>query len=298
MGGGNAMPRAVLAGLKEMAVEVSAVCAVLDTGGSSGRLRREYGVLSPGDMRRALLALAETSDAMKSVFDYRFQEGEFSGHNFANLFISTLELSLDSREKAIEEMNRIMGVSRFVFPATVDDAELCVKLHDGSTVCGESKIDKNTHNKKITEVFLDRKADLYFKASQEIKESDLVIIGPGDLYSSLAQVLLVCGMREVLKDKKVVYVCNICCKKGETEDFQVSDFVSVIENLIGKRPEFVLCNTTNPGEERLQEYKRKHPELTEMVKGVDGFTGRDLLLDRGPVEHDPYKLSKAIFELS
>ncbi len=302
LGGGNAVPKAVLQGLKNEPVEISAVCAMLDTGGSSGRLRRDYGILSPGDIRRAFVALANTSPVLEELFNYRFEAGELSGHNFANLFITALELSTNNTEKTIEEMNRILNVSHRVFPATLDDAELCAELEDGSIIRGETNIDIPKHNGKIKRVFLDPQAKGYSPAIQAVKEADLIIIGPGDVYSSLAQIILTQNMAEAIRNRKgkLVYICNIMNKNGETNDFTVPDFAKTIEGFIGGKLDYVIYNTTNPLSERLNDYKEKHKELIDMVScpSLDSrFIGEDLLKDEGPVVHDTNKLCKLILNL-
>ncbi len=305
LGGGNAMPRAVLQGLKYEDVKISAVCAMLDTGGSSGRLRRDYGILSPGDIRRAFIALANTSPIIEELFNYRFEAGELQGHNFANLFITALELSTNNREKTIEEMNRILNVSHRVFPATLDDSELCAELENGSIVRGETNIDIPKHNgeMKIKRVFLDPPAKVYPRAGKAISEADIVVIGPGDLYSSLAQILLTEGMSEAIKNKKgkTVYVCNIMTKHGETNNFTVKDFSDIVEGFLGSPLDYVIYNIGRPEKDRLSDYKGLHEELISLVDAVDcsdnKFIGADVITDEGSVVHDTRKLCKIILNL-
>ncbi len=299
------MPKAVLQGLKHEDIEISAICAMLDTGGSSGRLRSDYGILSPGDIRRAFIALANTSPVIEELFNYRFEAGELQGHNFANLFIAALELSSNDREKTIEAMNEILKVSHKVFPATMEDSELCAELEDGTMVRGETNIDKPKHDggKKIKKVFLDPPAKGYPRALDAIKEGSLIVIGPGDLYSSLAQVLLTENLSEAIcrRKGKVAYVCNLMTKYGETNEFSVEDFTEKTEEFVGCPIDYVIYNTKIPAKKDIARFKKEHPELLDIVrpeKELDKkkFIGTDLLKGERLV-HDAKKMTDIIISL-
>ena len=305
LGGGNAMPKAVLSGLKKYPVKISAVCAMLDSGGSSGRLRKDYGIISPGDIRRAFIALANTSPVVENLFNYRFQTGELKGHNFANLFITALELSSNNYEEVCDEMYKMLNISHQVLPITLDNSQLFAVLENGETIAGEANIDIPKHDSslKIKKVFLKPEAKIYPKALSAIQDADLIVIGPGDLYSSLAQILLVKGTaRAITKSRaKKVYGCNLMTKEGETNNFNVVDFSDEIEVYLGGKLDYVLYNTEKPNQETLNKVKEKHPELIEMVAfnnslNKEKFIGKDFL-DLLNVTHDSEKLSKAIFSL-
>ncbi len=305
-GGGNAMPKAVLAGLKKYpSVTISAICAMLDSGGSSGRLREDYNITAPGDIRRAFIALANTSPVIESLFNYRFKSGELKGHNFANLFITALELSSNDCEEMYDQIHKMLNIPHKVLPVTIDDSQLCAKLENGKIVSGETNIDipKHNSNLKIEEVFLKPKAKIYPKSLKEIQEADLIVIGPGDLYSSLAQILLVEGVSEaIMKSKaKKVYVCNLMTKEGETNNFKVKDFTKQIEEFLGGEVDYVLYNTQEPTREAIEKKRKKHPELNKVVRyskdlNKDKFIGNDFL-DLSNMNHDPKKLSKVILNL-
>ncbi|MBU3918324.1 YvcK family protein [Patescibacteria group bacterium] len=305
MGGGNAMPKAVLAGLKQFDVELTAVCAMLDSGGSSGRLRKDYKIMAPGDIRRAFLALANTSPVVENLFNYRFEAGELKGHNFANLLIAALELSTGDYKQTIETMNRILDVKHKVLPVTLDKSELCVVLENGETIIGETNIDKPKHNSnlKIEKIYLSPEPNAYPEALESIEKADLIIIGPGDLYSSLAQILLCKGVKEAIQatKAKIVYVVNLMTKLGETNKFSVNDFVKEIENMINRKLDFVLCNNNIPSKEKIKIYLAKHSELIEMTKiDIDTKDKRFIqadLLDEENLAHNTEKLSKLIFKL-
>ena len=306
LGGGNAMPKAILSGLKRYPVEISVICAMLDSGGSSGRLRKDYKILSPGDIRRALITLANTSPVIENLFNYRFQFGELAGHNLANLLITALELTTDDYEKTINELRKILNVSHQVLPVTLDKSNLCAILENGKIIQGETNIDRPKHdgNLKIKEVYLEPKARAYPKTLEAIKEVDLITIGPGDLYSTLAQILLVEGISKAILESKAkkLYLCNLITKFGETNDFSVLDFTNQIEKWLGGSLDFVLYNNFFPEKERIEKYKKEHPELLQMVKVNKNlpegkFISKNLLYEKDLVEHDPEKVSKILLSL-
>ena len=307
LGGGNAMPKAVLQGLKKHKVEISAICAMLDSGGSAGRLRKDYKIVSPGDIRRSFIALANTSPVIEELFNYRFQTGELKGHNFANLFITALELSTNNYEKTFKELNRILNISHQVLPATLDCANIYAVLENGKVISGETNIDvpKHNGNLKIKKVFLKPKVRAYPEAVKAIKESDLIVIGPGDLYSSIAQILLTQGISRAIKKTKAkkIYISNLMTKYGETNNFSVVDFTKEIEKYLGGKVDYVIYNIKKPSEKRLANYKKEHPELLNLVKLDPAsskdkkFIGVDTLSLSGPIIHDPDKLAKILLKL-
>lgn len=301
------MPKAVLAGLKKYPVKISVICAMLDSGGSAGRLRKDYKIVSPGDIRRAFLALADTSPVIENLFNYRFQAGDLKDHNFANLFITALELSTNNYEKTSREIKRILNIKHEVLPVTLENSNLCAVLENGKTITGETNIDipKHNGNMKIRRVFLKPKAKAYPKTVEAIKNADMIVIGPGDLYSSLAQILLTEGVSQAIRKSKAkkVYVCNLMTKYGETNNFTVSDFAKEIEKFLGKNVDCVIYNAKKPSGKRLAEYKRKHPEMLDTVKFNGSliknkkFIGADILAESNDVIHDPRKLTKTIMNL-
>jgi uncharacterized cofD-like protein len=299
LGGGNAMPKAILRELKKYPVKISVISAMLDSGGSAGRLRKDYKIASPGDIRRAFIALANTSPVIESLFDFRFKTGELKGHNFANLLITALELTTDNYEKTSEELSNLLNVKHEVLPVTLDNSSLCAELENGKVIKGETNIDVPKHDKnlKIKRVFLEPKAKAYPKAIKAIKEADVILIGPGDLYSSLAQIFLVRGVSEAMKKSgaKKIFVCNVMTKQGETKGFSVEDFTKEVEKYLKIKIDSVIYNTNLPQKERLKDYKKTHPELLDVV-GFDNnldknkFIGSDILSSSGPIIHDSKKL--------
>jgi len=307
LGGGNAMPKAVLVGLKKYPLKLSVICAMLDSGGSAGRLRKDYKIISPGDIRRAFIALANTSPVIEDLFNYRFQSGLLKGHNFANLLIAALEFSTGDYEKTIKEVSRLLNVKHQVLPSTLDKANLYAVLENGQIVKGETNIDipKHNGNLKIKRVFLRPKAKAYSKALEAINKADLIIIGPGDLYSSLSQILLTEGISQAIRKSKAkkVYICNLMTKYGETNNFRVLDFVQEIEKYLAGELDYVIYNTKKPSPQRLAICKKTHPELLDLVEFNKNlsqnkkFIGVDLLTKSGDIIHDPKKLAKIILSI-
>jgi uncharacterized cofD-like protein len=227
------------------------------------------------------------------------------GHNFANLLITALELSTNNYGEVIKEMKKILKVKHRVLPVTLDKSNLCAVLENGKIVSGETNIDvpKHNGNLKIKKVFLKPKAKAYPKAIGAINKADLITIGPGDLYSSLAQVLLTEGIPEALKKSKAkkAYICNLMQKYGETNDFTVLDFASEVEKYLGSNLDYVIYNNKIPQKEKIKKYKEEHPELLDLVKINPNlprgkFIGKDLL-KTDSIEHDPKKVAKVLISL-
>ncbi|MGB9743330.1 MAG: gluconeogenesis factor YvcK family protein [Minisyncoccales bacterium] len=305
LGGGNAMPKAVLTGLKKQPFQLIVICAMLDSGGSAGRLRKDYHLVSPGDIRRALLALANTSPVLQELFNYRFQTGQLKGHHFANLFITALELATNDYEKSFQELSRILNVSHQVLPVTLDNSHLYAILENNQVIKGEGNIDRPQHDGhlRIKKVYLKPTARAYPKAVAAIKKADFIIIGPGDLYSSLVQILLTQGISEAIKKSRAkrIFICNLMTKYGETNNFTVLDFAKEIEKYLKCELDYVIYNKFIPDKKIISRYKRNHPELLELVRvnenlPKDKFIGCNLL-KKDLIEHHPQKLTRSILSI-
>ncbi|MDO8436322.1 MAG: uridine diphosphate-N-acetylglucosamine-binding protein YvcK [bacterium] len=314
LGGGSAMPKAVLKGLKKYPVKLSVICAMLDSGGSAGKEREMYKTnVSFGDIRRAFLALSGSSQEVKDAFNIRFKDGQYLGLVIANV-LGTAMVTQDGNYKG--DYESVLKVYREVLkippqyeilPATLEDADVCAVLEGGQIVSGEKNIDKPRHDKKlkIKKVFLKPEPNAYPKAVNAILKSDLIVIGPGDLYSTLAQILLTKGVSEAVKKSKTktVYICNLMTKDGETNGFSVIDFTDAIENLLGKKLDFVVYNTKKPETSAIKKHQKEYPELLDLVdfdenlKKDKKFIGADLLPQSGLVVHDSKKLAKIILNL-
>lgn len=308
IGGGNAMPMALLSQLRNYPVKITVISAVLDSGGSSGRLRRDYGVVSFGDLRRAFLALSDLNPFLKRVLDYRFDSGEMKGHNLGNLMMLAIHLNAErSYGETFRKVNSLLGNDFKIYPSTAfSSSELHAILENDEHIIGETNIDVPKHDPKlkIKELFLTPKAKACPHVVEAIEDADAVIIGPGDIYSSLVQILLVDGLSQAIRRSKAkkIYLCNIMNKNGESNGFSVKDFTEVIEKYMGTELDYVVYNKKMVPEDRYIEVKKKHPELLSMVRVDEGldvkkFIGKNLLLsDNNPI-HNSKVLTKTVMEL-
>ena len=294
IGGGTGLS-SLLRGLKTYTSNLSAIVTVADDGGSSGRLRDEYRVLPPGDFRQCLIALADAEPLMKQLFDHRFKEGSLSGHSFGNLFIMAMADVTGNFEHALRESGKVLAVKGTIVPSTLQDVTLVASIN-GSNVEGESKIPKQ--NGRITQVFLKPDgAQVNPEASQAILNAELVVVGPGSLYTSILPNLLVEGMVEAIKVSPAlkVLVLNLASQEGETEGYCVDDYLRVIyEHVSSNLFDFVLVNSNHShvptgGQTQVifrAEDAAKHPEVR--------FIAGDVVNVKIPSHHDPEKLARMI----
>jgi len=311
-GGGNAMPKAVLAGLKKYPVKITSVTSMLESGGSTGQLREDLNILPPGDISRHLVALSDAPSWKKNLFLFRFGREKFPdghvGHRFGTIFIAGLEYLLKDFEKALKIAHRFLEVKRHQsLPATIKRTHVWVKLESGKHIKGEDEIDvPRLHDGrlKIKKVYLKPKARAYPPVLKAMKKADLIILGPGDLYSSIIPCFLPTGMKEAIKKTKAkkIFICNLMTKFGETNNFSVLDFVKEVEKYLACPLNYVIYNNFYPDQKRIEKYKKEHPELLDLVKfdkyPAPKFIGKILLTKNSPIEHDPKKLAKIILNLT
>lgn len=310
-GGGSATPQAILIRLKKHPVKIFAIAAMLESGGSSGQLRIDFNVLPSGDLRRHLLALSEAPEWKKELFKFRlgrevFDDGHM-GHSFGNIFISGLEYILKDFKKVLKIIHDFLEVKGEVLPATIEKGHIRAILENGEVIFGEDEIDvpkKHSPNLKIKEVLLNSKVKAYPPTLKAIQKADLIVIGPGDLYSSLIPCFLPEGITRAIQNSKAkkVYICNLLRKYGETNDFTVLDFVKEIEKYLRIPLDFVIYNRGKPSAKRLAGYRKRHPEFLGLVKVNKNlpkkkFIGKNLLISFGPIIHDPNKAVKTILNL-
>lgn len=298
IGGGTGLST-LLRGLKDYTGNLTAIVTVADDGGSSGRLRRELGVLPPGDFRNCIAALADAEPLMTQLLQYRFSEGSgLEGHSFGNLFIVAMSGVTGSFEKAIRESCRVLAVRGQILPSTLANITLSARMEDEMTVRGESNITKS--GKKIKQVYLEPEGDqAYSEATQAILEADLIILGPGSLYTSVLPNLLVHGIAESIRASSAakVYVCNVATERGETDGYTVEDHVEAIHRHVNPGLfQFVIAN----GYIRRQLPPEWGVEPVYFggtsIPGIKTITAEVSDSDN-PLHHDPHKLCAAIFRL-
>lgn len=258
--GGGTGSFTLLSGLKHYVRDIAAIVNMADDGGSTGQLRDELGVLPPGDVRQCLVALSD-SPKVRDLFNYRFTEGTFEGHAFGNLFLTALEKMTGSFAEAVDVADEVLNVRGRVIPVTLDNVRLILRKPSGEDIIGEFKIGsmKFALDELRPNLALSPPARLNDDARLAIADADLVVIAPGNLYGSIAPALLVEGMRSALESTpaRVVYVCNLVTKPGQTDGFMVHDFADEIERIIGAPVlDFVIYNTQQPSGELLEKYHR------------------------------------------
>lgn len=307
--GGGSGGYTLLRGLKAFPLDITAVFTSFDSGGSAGVLREEFGILPPGDVRRGLLALSDEKQAaiLRDLFEFRFKgETTLREHSFGNLFLLALASVYGGEMEGIRKASELLRIKGRVLPVSLDHSHVHARLEDGTEVVGETNIDIPKHDAKlrIKDIFLDPPAKIYGETDTAIREADLIVIGPGDLYSSLIPILRVSGMPEALRASKAkkVAICNLMTKWGETHDFKASDMVRELAHYAGlEQFDHVICNTGVINEKLLAGYEaeQKFPmvcdaALKEYAKDV--ITG-DFFSEADKARHDSEKIAKIISEL-
>lgn len=316
--GGGTGSYVTLLGLKKYNLKLTAIVTMTDNGGSSGKLRDELGVLPPGDIRQCLVALSESSKLLRDMFNYRFEEGGLKGHSFGNIFLSTLEKNTGSMKKAISEIGKILRIKGNVVPITFSkSANLCVKLADGKTITGETHIDvvdKIEKRARIIEAFLEPQAEINEDAQKAIKQADYIIIGPGDLYTSIIPNLLVNGVADAIKNSKSkkIFVMNLMTKYGQTTLYSAKNHIDDLERYLGKGViDYILINSKMPHKNALSWYEEygEHPVLDDidenhykvirksLIKDVIVKADKNDMLRRGIIRHDPEKLAGELIKI-
>lgn len=238
IGGGTGLST-MLRGLKVFTQDLTAIVTVADNGGGSGMLRRDMNMLPPGDIRNCLLALAETEPIMKRVLSYRFTEGVLDGQSFGNLFLAALHGVMGNFELAIEKANEVLAVKGRVLPVTVENVDLKAVFDDGTEMVGETEIVEacKLQRKTIKRISLTPVIPkAYSKAVAALCEADIIVLGPGSLYTSIIPNLLVSGICDAIKEShaQVVYVSNIMTQPGETDGYTLKKHIDVLETYLGK----------------------------------------------------------------
>jgi len=308
VGGGTGLST-MLRGLKQYTSNLTALVTVADDGGGSGVLRDDLGMLPPGDIRNCILALANTEPIMQQLLQYRFQDGMLKGQSFGNLFLAAMDGISSSFEEAVKKMSDVLAVTGTVLPITLEDVRLCAETENGETIIGEHNIGHRNggSGSRIKRVYLNQsRVKPLNEAIEAILEADIVVLGPGSLYTSIIPNLLVDGVCDALLKTKaiIVYVCNVMTQPCETEGYSLSDHIKAIEKHSQKGIiDFCIANTASIPDELKDRYRQDGAELVavdyEVVQkmGIEVITGDFKAVYNNYVRHDPNKLAKKIIEL-
>ncbi len=308
IGGGRGIPP-LIKSIKKMGHNITGITSMVDSGGSAGQLRRDYKVLPPGDIRRIIAALSDHLHGTE-MMNYRFKGGSLDGHTLGNILIAALE-KIEGFRDGKEEIEKILSSKGKALPATLEDCHIYAELENGQILKGEDEIDVPLRNPflKIRKVWLEPKAKVSPDAKKAILDADVIIMGPGDLYSTLVPSLLIKGIPGAIKKSKAkkVYVCNAMTKLGETVGYNVSDFIDEIEKHLGKNVlDYAIYNQRVPSKERVLKYQKEEPfvfdyvkfDRRKLAKRKPKVIGIDLLTTpSGPIVHDPDILAKIILSL-
>jgi uncharacterized cofD-like protein len=318
--GGGTGSFVVLSGLKnDAALDLGAIVTMSDNGGSTGRLRDQLGVLPAGDLRQCLVALSQAPEVWRKLFTYRFETGDLKGHNFGNILVSALEKVSDNYNEVIEEVHRVMSVKGTVIPVTLQKTDLHVAYESGRTIEGETLLDESSiDGSRIKKAQLVPEVVINPQARQRILDSDYIIAGPGDLYSSIISIALVNGVKEAMAHTKakIIFIMNLMTKSSQTNHYHAADHIHDFEAYFGRKPDIVLVNTGEIPAKLVTHYEAVGDTPVENDLHRDNFSGtifsRDVIsrvshedatqalaasFAHSIVRHDPEKLAEALHEI-
>lgn len=309
IGGGTGLST-MLRGIKKYTPHVTAVVTVSDNGGGSGILRQEMNIMPPGDIRNCLVALANTEPIMKNLLQYRFKEGTLKGQNFGNLFLAALSDVSGSFERAVQVTGNVLAITGKVLPVTLENIELYATFENGRGVEGETQIVAYSKKEKVLIKSIELKPSNPVPGEgviEEIEQADVVILGPGSLYTSIVPNLLVGSVSEAIKHTKAkkVYVANMMSQPGETIGFTIEDHIRVLEDYIGMHAiDMAIVNTAPILEEYVKRYiedgadvlsyNEKDP-IWEHVQRIE-VPLVNINHEKEFIRHDSNKLAEYIFQ--
>jgi uncharacterized cofD-like protein len=311
--GGGSGQFALLSGLRDLdGIKITAVVSMVDSGGSTGRLRDELGILPPGDVLKCILALSPHHDIARILFLKRFiKDRRLKGHNAGNMLLTMLSQYTGSFPTGVQALAEILDAKGTILPVTIDRATLVAELTDGSRIYGETAIDipRGTQREKIRNVFLvphhSDSISVYPPVIKAINNADYVIIGPGDLFTSIIPNLIVPGVKEALHETNatILYIINIMTKFGETHNFTGLDFVRKLEESIERQVDGIIYNSEKPDKKLVEQYMEQKAEFVEIDKNDDFWGNRSIYISNmldiagSILRHDSKKLAVLIQEI-
>lgn len=308
--GGGSGQYALLSGLRKIeGIRISAIVSMMDSGGSTGRLRDELGTLPPGDILKCILALSPYQETVRAIFQKRFsKDRRLKGHNAGNMLLTMLSRYTGSFPAGVQALAEILDVRGSILPVTIDRATLVAELTDGSRIFGESAIDmpRGHQRETIRDVYLvphhSDRIRVFPPVLEAIDSADLIIMGPGDLFTSIIPNLIVPGLCEKLRTVKtpLYHVVNIMTKYGETNHFQACDFIATLENFTRCKITAAIVNTKRPDNHLLALYRQQKSDFVEIGLPEAGcqMILEDLLeTSGGIIRHDPNKLAGVILKI-
>lgn len=332
--GGGTGGKIVLGGLKKAKnCQLTGVYPVTDNGGSTGKLLKSNKDLLPmGDLRKMLLALMPKNEAWQEILDFRFEKGEFKSHNLGNIIIASLQEKYGNIERGIDELRKELKIKSEILPVALKRANLCVELENGQVIKSETKIDEVVGfngRLKIVKAWIEPEVSINPKVKKALQEANLIVIGPGDLYTSVAACLCISGVAKAIRNSraKKVYICNLMTKFGQTNNFSVQDHVKVVQDYLGGNIlDYVVYNSQRPKNKILVDYEKRQECCVEFFSNNKNFAfqnfyfsnttnasrirfiGADLLgkvyekkrgdiLKRSLIQHDSDKLTSILLKL-
>jgi len=306
MGGGTGLST-LLRGLKHHTSNITAIVTVTDDGGSSGKLIKDKGMIPPGDIRNCLVALADAEKSMTDLFQHRFKRdsGSLSGHSMGNLLIAALvDQAHGDFEKAVEYASAVLAIRGKVLPSTLEHVSLRALLEDGSEICGETAIVEA--GQRIRNIYLDpANIQPHPSALAAIEDADLIVIGPGSVFTSVIPNLLVPGIADAVRNARApkVYVCNVMTQPGESDSFSASEHVTAVLNNVEKKVfDYVMINSTAPSESSLEAYREAgqhwvEPDMDRIrAMGFRVIAG-DFMSESDVVRHNPMRVAERLLKL-
>ena len=311
VGGGTGLST-LLRGIKSFTRNITAVVAVTDEGGSSGRIRNEWGMLPPGDVRNCIAALAENDSELKRILDFRFDRGELAGHSLGNLLLLAVTEMSGDFSKAVEIMNHLLSIRGRVLPVTTEGITLMGKTKGGLTVKGELSISE--HGRNLSEIWLEpHDAKPLPDVLSAVDDADVILLGPGSLFTSVIPNLLMKDFADKLRDSNVpsIYICNLMTQPEETQGFNIVQHIEWVSAAVGKTPDYVIANSQAIPEDITERYAEEgatplylDAEQRKIIRNMscecvedDIMSVYDSAKEKRVLRHDPQKLASVIFRI-